>query len=702
MKAEYLEPLTLQSPLCVLPGIGEKRAVKLKKRNLYTVEDLLYWLPREYRDLRQIYSISDAPEGVPCCVKALVAGLPVTSYIRSGMRLTRVTVADEAGQMSLTFFNQVYVRSALVRGEEYIFYGTVERQGSRKAMTNPMFEKEGRRRFTGRIMPVYHLTAGISNYVLSQAVRQAVVRCAGTLSDPLPESVREQYHLMGLGRALQNVHFPTDFAELEQARRRLVFEELLLLSLGLALMRERRGEGTGRKYRLFPLEEYYETLPFSLTGAQKRTIEEAAADLCSGLPMNRLVQGDVGSGKTVVAAACAWLTAKNGAQSAMMAPTEILAEQHYHTLSPLLERSGLRVGLLTGSMKAKEKRDVYERLELGMIDLIVGTHALISEGVRFQDLGLVITDEQHRFGVGQRARLAEKGREGSGQPPHVLVMSATPIPRTLALIIYGDLDVSVIDELPPGRQHIDTFLIGEDKRERMYGFVRKQVEEGHQVYMVCPSVSAEAALERGAMTAAELKAVEEYAAELQTRVFPDLRVGLVHGKLKPKAKEQVMGQFLRRELDILVSTTVIEVGVDVPNATLMVIENAERFGLSQLHQLRGRVGRGKAKSYCVLVSDNRNPDTRQRMKVLCGTNDGFQISEEDLKLRGPGDFFGARQHGLPQLRVADLAGDMRVLQQARDTAEGLLAEDPGLQKPENAGMMERVQRLFERNQDGLN
>ena len=418
--------------------------------------------------------------------------------------------------------------------------------------------------------------------------------------------------------------------------------------------------------------------------------------------MNRLVQGDVGSGKTVVAAACAWLVGINGGQSALMAPTELLARQHCRTLTGLLESCGLRVGLLTGSMRAKEKREVCERLELGMIDLLVGTHALLSEGVRFRDLRLVITDEQHRFGVGQRSRLTEKGREGSGEPPHVLVMSATPIPRTLALILYGDLEVSVIDELPPGRQSIDTYLVGSDKRERMYNFVRAQAKEGHQVYIVCPSVSAESALERGAMTAAELKAVEEYAAQLREEVFPDLRVGLVHGRLKSKAKEEVMGQFVRSELDVLVSTTVIEVGVDVPNATLMVIENAERFGLSQLHQLRGRVGRGKAKSYCVLVSDNRNPDTRERLKALCETNDGFRLSERDLQLRGPGDFFGHRQHGLPQLRVADLAGDLRVLQEARDAAQALLEEDPLLQKEENSGMLERVEALFERNQDGLN
>lgn len=694
--------MELNCSVIELPRIGEQRAKKLQKLGLMTAEDLLFWFPRDYQDLREIYTVSNAPEDLPCCVSGIVAAAPTSSFIRQGMTITKVRIVDERERMDLTFFNQTYVRNALRMGETYIFYGTVERQGGRRTMANPMFEQEGKRHFTGRIMPVYHLTAGISNYMISEAVRQVLVSCGRSLVDPLPEMLRQEHELMMLGPALQNVHFPADFETLEAARRRLVFEELFFLSLGLAMMKTRRMEGSGVPCQHYDIQEYLDTLPFTLTNAQRRTVEEAGRDMCSGIPMNRLVQGDVGSGKTVVAAACVWLMAKNGGQSALMAPTEILAEQHFQTLEPLLAQSGLRVGLLTGSMKAKQKRDIYERLELGMLDLIIGTHALLSDGVRFRRLGLVVTDEQHRFGVGQRARLAEKGMEADGTIPHVLVMSATPIPRTLALIIYGDLEVSVIDERPPGRQNIDTFLIGGDKRQRLYGFIRSQVEAGHQVYIVCPSVSEETALEKGTMTAAELKAVEEYAQELQTSVFPDLKVGLVHGRLKAKAKEGVMSSFSKGELDILVSTTVIEVGVDVPNATLMVIENAERFGLSQLHQLRGRVGRGSAKSHCVLVSDNRNPETRKRMKVLCSTNDGFRISEEDLKLRGPGDFFGARQHGLPQLRVADLSGDLRVLQEARDAAEELLKQDEDLSKPEHAPLLARVKRLFDENGSGMN
>lgn len=697
-------PIHLSDPLVSLPRIGPQRAAKLAKLNLNCAHDLLYWLPRDYQDLRTIYSINDAPENEPCCVSAVVAERAVTSYIRRGMELTKVRVVDGEGQMHITFFNQSYVRNSLIPGETFIFYGTVERMGRRASMTNPMFEREGKRHFTGRIMPIYPLTAGISNYLMSEAIRTVLVDCGAAVSDHLPDAIRQQYHLAGTGYALQNVHFPKSFEELEVARRRLIFEELFFFSAGLVLMKERRVVGKGYPCPEADLQDYFDTLPFTLTGAQQRAVRQAEADMRTEVPMNRLIQGDVGSGKTVVAAAAAWLAAKNGLQAALMAPTEILAEQHYRTLMPLLEKSGLKVGLLTGSMKAKEKRDIYERLQLGMIDLIVGTHALLSDGVAFRRLGLVITDEQHRFGVGQRATLAEKGGGKDGYTPHVLVMSATPIPRTLALIMYGDLEVSIIDELPPGRQTIDTFLISEDKRERMYGFIRKQVAEGHQVYIVCPAVGEDTAEERMKTmeNSAELKAVTKFAEELQTDVFPDLHVGFVHGKLSNRAKERVMAAFSARELDILVSTTVIEVGVDVPNATLMVVENAERFGLSQLHQLRGRVGRGSAKSYCVLMSSNRNSETRQRMKALCATNDGFKIAEEDLKLRGPGDFFGARQHGLPQLRVADLAGDLQVLQEAREAAETLLHDDPQLRKPENHYVLDRIRGLFENNPNIFN
>ncbi len=695
--------IRLTDPVQTLPGIGPTRAKGLEKLGIATAEDLLWYFPKRYEDRRATFSIADAPVETAVCVPALVAQRPVTSYIRQGLTVTKVRVVDDQGQMTLTFFNQTYVQSALTPGEEYIFFGKVEKDNGRVAMTNPVFEQKGRQRFTGRIMPVYPLTAGVSNNLIAGAVQRVLADCGRAVPERLPEGLRQAHGLLPIGPALQYVHFPRTEGELEGARRRLVFEELYYFSLGLALMKTRRGMGQGAVCAGGQLEDYIATLPFPLTNAQRRALEEAAADMASGRAMNRLIQGDVGSGKTVVAAGCLYLAAKSGWQSALMAPTEILARQHYATLEPLLARSGLQVRLLTGSMKAKEKRSVYEELELGLLDVVIGTHALLSEGVRFRRLGLVVTDEQHRFGVGQRAALAGKGGEGDFHP-HVLVLSATPIPRTLALILYGDLEVSVMDELPPGRQSIDTFLISEDKRQRMYGFVRRQKVEGHQTYIVCPAVGdAAAPLQETELTPAqELKAVEAYAETLQKEVFPDLRIGLVHGKLSAKAKAAAMNAFASGETDVLVATTVIEVGVDVPNATLMVVENAERFGLSQLHQLRGRVGRGKEKSYCVLVSSNRSEETRKRLKALCSTNDGFKIAELDLELRGPGDFFGNRQHGLPQLRVADLAGDMRVLREAQEAAEALLAHDPDLQNPENRAILERVQELFAQNQDTLN
>ena len=515
----------------------------------------------------------------------------------------------------------------------------------------------------------------------------------------LPFRVRQEHALAACGYSYQNIHFPASEEALDLARRRLIFEELFYLSCGLAFLRSRREGASGPAFRRESLEPFFALLPFALTQAQQRAIREAAEDCASGRPMNRLVQGDVGSGKTMVAAACCFLAWKSGWQAALMAPTEILAEQHFRTLSGVLAPAGLRVGLLTGSLRAGEKKKVRAALAAGEIDLLVGTHAILSAGVEFARLGLVITDEQHRFGVGQRSALAAKG---GGLSPHVLVMSATPIPRTLALIIYGDLDVSVIDELPPGRTPVETFLVWEDKRTRMYQFVRRQVAEGRQVYIVCPAVEEVQPSPEGEEPPpgfADLKAVTAYARDLQERVFPDLRVGFVHGRLKPREKEAAMAAFAGGALDVLVSTTVIEVGVDVPNASLIIVENADRFGLSQLHQLRGRVGRGRHQSYCVLITSNRNQETRARLKVLTRTTDGFRISEEDLKLRGPGDFFGKRQHGLPQMRIADLAGDTRLLKEAQEAAQALLAEDPALARPEHQPLKEQIRRLFTEHAD---
>ena len=684
--------LRLADRLDTLPGIGPARARGLEKLGLVTVEDLLRCYPRSYEDRRRFSTVAAAPVDIPVCLELLAAEPPRLSRIRKGLELVKARLVDDTGSLTATFFNQTYMKDALRPGETYIVYGKVEGPPGRRQMTNPVCERSDRVRFTGCILPVYALTHGISNNLLAGLARRCVDECAGQLEEVLPGPLRREHALAAAEFACRNIHFPRDEEALELARRRLIFEELFYLTCGMALLRTRRDEAAGVPFAIPPVEEFLALLPFPLTGAQRRVMDEIAADVSAGPPMNRLVQGDVGSGKTMVAAYGAWLAAKNGRQCALMAPTELLAEQHFRSLAPLLEQASLRVGLLTGAVKGRARKELLAALAAGELDLLIGTHALLSEGVDYADLGLVITDEQHRFGVAQRAALSAKAR----RPPHVLVLSATPIPRTLSLVIYGDLDVSVIDELPPGRTPVQTFVVGEDKRQRMYGFVRKLVGEGRQAYIVCPAV------EEGEDEGAGLKAAASYARSLQTEVFPDLRVGLVHGKMKPREKDAVMTAFAGGELDVLVSTTVIEVGVDVPNAALMVVENADRFGLSQLHQLRGRVGRGRHQSYCVLVTSTRNPDSRARLKVLTKTTDGFQIAEEDLKLRGPGDFFGQRQHGLPQLRIADLAGDMRALKEAQLAARELLERDPGLKRPEHAPLLKQVHRLFEQHGDMFN
>ena len=672
-----------------IKGIGEQRAKALGKLGVETLRDLIGWFPRKYDDRTQTKRIADLVPGESACVAAMVAAPPALSHIRKGMDLVKVRAVDESGVLDVTFFNQPWLKNSLHVGETYIFYGKAEGNLLRKTMASPIVEPEDRREVTGRIVPIYPLTAGVSQLLLSRAIRQGLDACADILPDALPDEVRRDHQLCRIGYAYENIHFPESPEALDLARRRLAFEELFLFTIGLKRLRNRREKVSVPPCGEVDMGIFYGALPFTLTDAQRRCVEEAISDMRSGTPMNRLCQGDVGSGKTMVAAACAYFCVKNGRQAALMAPTEILAQQHYAGLAPLLEPLGIRCALLTGSTSVKAKRSITAQLAEGDIDFAIGTHALLSEGVEFRDLGLVVTDEQHRFGVAQRASLAAKG-----QHPHILVMSATPIPRTLALILYGDLDVSIIDQLPPGRQSIDTFAVPGSYHPRVYDFIRKLVEEGRQAYIVCPMV------EENDELPDERKAVTAYAKKLQTDVFPDLKVSFVHGKMKPKEKDAVMTAFAAGESHILVSTTVIEVGVDVPNAAVMVIENAERFGLSQLHQLRGRVGRGKHKSYCILISDNQNEETRQRLKVMTKTGDGFKIAEEDLRLRGPGDFFGQRQHGLPGLRVADIGCDTLLLREAQNAAEQLLERDPELVScPATAA---RVQELFAQKSDTLN
>lgn len=672
-----------------IKGIGPQRAKALGKLGIATLQDLIAYLPRRYEDRREARRIADLTPGECSCVAAMVASPPTISHIRRGMDLVKLRAVDESGTLDVTFFNQTWLKTSLQPGETYIFYGKAEGTLLRRQMTNPVVESENRREVTGRIVPVYPLTAGVSQLLLSRSVRQGLDACADILPDVLPDEVRQSHHLCRIEYAYENIHFPESAEALDIARRRLAFEELFLFTIGLRRLRSRREVASVPPCRPVDMDVFYGALPFSLTQAQRRCVEEALSDMTAGVPMNRLCRGDVGSGKTMVAAACVFFMANNQRQAALMAPTEILARQHYAGLAPLLESLGIRCALLTGSTPAGQKRAISAKLAAGEIDFAIGTHALLSGGVDFADLGLVVTDEQHRFGVAQRAALSAKGRH-----PHTLVMSATPIPRTLALILYGDLDVSIIDELPPGRRPIQTFAVPGSYHPRVYDFIRKLIHEGRQAYVVCPMV------EENDELPDERKAVTTYAQMLQTEIFPDLKVSFVHGKMKAKEKDAVMTAFAAGDAHILVSTTVIEVGVDVPNAALIVIENAERFGLSQLHQLRGRVGRGSWQSYCILLSDNRSEETRQRLKVMAKTSDGFQIAEEDLRLRGPGDFFGLRQHGLPGLKIADLGCDARLLQEAQTAADALLAEDPGLSA--HPATAERVTALFSQAADTLN
>ena len=681
----------LNTDVRYIKGIGEKKAQALNKLGVFSLYDLISYFPRKYED-RSVYKpIALTADGETVCVCALVADTPRLTRIRRGLDIVKLRAVDESGVLDVTFFNQSYAKDNLHRGESYIFYGKIEARGARRAMTNPIYEREdGAHSVTGRIIPVYRVNAGLNQRTMLQSVRQGLDECGDLIEDVLPDVLRCRCKLVQARYAYENIHFPSDFGALELARQRFIFEEFFVLACALNKMRGERVEQGGIVMDGADAEAFFASLPFPPTGAQRRAVTQAINDMRSGRVMNRLLQGDVGSGKTLVAAALIWYVWKCGFTSAFMAPTEILAEQHFLTLNSLFSPFGLRVARLTGAMTAKEKREVKAALAAGGIDLIVGTHALFSTDVEYSRLGLVVTDEQHRFGVAQRSALI-----GKGQKPHVLVMSATPIPRTLALIIYGDLDVSVLDELPPGRQKVDTFAVGESYRARLNNFIRKLVGEGRQVFVVCPMV------EENDELPVKLKSAEEHAKELAA-AFPDLRVGCVHGRMKAKDKDRIMADFAAGELDILVSTTVIEVGVDVPNAALMIVENAERFGLSQLHQLRGRVGRGQHKSYCVLVSDADGEEVKSRLGIMVKTNDGFKISEEDLRLRGPGDFFGSRQHGLPEMHVADLGADVNVLKSAQDEAQRLLKDDPELTKPEHRALRECIDHLFSANSDSFN
>lgn len=657
--------------LTYLKGVGEKRAKLFEKLGVFTVGDLLTYYPRDYIDFTDPVPIAELDPEEPCVFGGVVTK-KLHPYIGRQYSIYKAVVSDSTESVLITFFNSEYAFARLIEGREYVFYGKIRGTLLAKECASPLFIDASE---TNRLAPKYGLTSGLTVRLISSCVKNALSAC--TVEELLPEPIRNRYCLPGYRTAFEWIHFPRNIDELTEARRRLAFEELLVLQLGLKLMKSRSRSATACTMEEADLSDFFEQLPFTPTGAQLRAIRECTEDFQKDVPMNRLLQGDVGSGKTLVAAALCCFAAKNGFQSALMAPTEILAKQHYDTLCGFLEPLGVRVVLLTGSSK---KAPVYEQLANGEADVAVGTQALIQSAVLFRSLGLVITDEQHRFGVLQRSELGEKG-----MAPHTLVMSATPIPRTLAMIIYGDLEISVLNEMPKGRIPIRTYGVDTSYRERLYRFIRKYAERGFQSYIVCPMIEE---------NASEKASAAAYFRDLKENHFLDLPIGLLHGKMKQKEKDEVMRAFKNGEITVLVSTTVIEVGVDVPNAVVMVIENAEQFGLSQLHQLRGRVGRGSEQSHCILVTDSKTAYTKARIDTMVKTADGFEIANEDLRLRGPGDFFGSRQHGLPELKIADIASDADLLQETRLLAAEILEKDARLALPENRGLRVLVERLF--------
>lgn len=658
-----------------LKGIGEVRAELFRKLGISTVYALLRYYPRDYRDYSKITEIYNAVPQSVLAVKAKVITDVDEQHVRKNMVLYKFAAADDTGLITVTLFNNKYQAASIKKGKTYIFYGKITGNGGNRAMSSPEIVAEDK----AGITPIYPTTAGLYQSNIINAQKNAL---AFVPEDPIPDYIKSKYRLCDLEFALRNIHFPQNSQSLEVARRRLVFEELLVFRTGIAALKTKNIKASGTKLEKTYLNEFQELLPFTLTDAQLKAINECVTDMMSGRQMNRLVEGDVGSGKTAIATALMHSAALSKMQSAMMAPTEILAEQHFATVSNLLKDTGINVRLLIGSTKKSEKTKIKEELKNGTADIVIGTQALIQGDVEFSNLSLVVTDEQHRFGVAQRATLAAKGKN-----PHVLVMSATPIPRTLALILYGDLDLSVVGALPRGRQPIETYSVNSSLRRRVYGYIKKHIENGNQGYIVCPLV------EEGEGSGV---AATAYYEELKKGEFKGYSVGLLHGKQKADEKETIMRAFSEGKIQLLVATTVVEVGVDVPNATIMVIENAERFGLSQLHQLRGRVGRGKDKSSCILITDIKDPKQNERLNIMCKTTDGFKIADADLKLRGPGDFMGNRQHGLPQFRIADLTSDMRVLEEAGNAANEMLSRDPTLQKFEHKGMRKEIGELWKR------
>ncbi len=661
-----------------LKGVGPARAKLFSKLGIESVGDLLRFFPRTYENWKDTVSILEAVPDKQVCIKAIVAQPPEEHRTAGGKILTKTTATDGTWVMTLTFFNNRYIKNQLEEGQEYLFFGKMQDSiyGGREMLSPRFVKAEGG---TG-LHPIYHQTQSLNAKAIAKCVRTALNTYPDLLQETLPDALIKQYRLLGLREAVEKIHFPQSEDDILAARRRLIFEELLVLQLGLLQIRSDKAEFLAPAMQTDFTKDFYNLLPFTPTNAQQNAVRECVADMQKSNPMNRLLQGDVGAGKTAVAAALVYTAVQNGFQAAVMAPTEVLAEQHAQTFSKFFKDTPIRCALLTGTVTAAQKKHLKNALKNGEIDLLIGTHAILQRDVEFSNLGLVVTDEQHRFGVEQRAALRAKG-----VCPHTLVMSATPIPRTVALVIYGDLDISILNELPKGRKPILTYAVDTSYRKRLYTFIKKHIDAGGQGYIVCPLV------EEGETDRVSAQVLYE---KLAADEFKDYRVGLLHGKIKPKEKEDIMRRFASGEIQLLICTVVVEVGIDVPNASVMLIENAECFGLSQLHQLRGRIGRGQRQSHCVLVSDAKNDVSLRRFQILCDTNDGFRIADEDLQLRGPGDFFGARQHGLPSLKIADLATDSRILHTAQSDAKRILQEDPTLSKDENKGLQAAVGALF--------
>ncbi len=672
--------------ICYLKGVGQKRAQQLAKLHINTVQDLLNFYPKDYIDFTMPYPVLSAPFDVKCVVKASVYG-KTSHRLKGGAQLFKVMCADETGALTINFFNNPYAPKKLIENEEYYFFGKVYGNFNTREMSNPIV-LDAQHAKNEPFMPIYRLTQGITGAYLSKCVKTALNN-SDELAETLPQTILQEYKLLSKEQALRLIHFPQNIEDVQKARRRLIFEELLALQLGLLIMRGRNFMQKSTNFMLenCNLDDFFKSLPFSPTGAQMRSINEITHNFKSNTPMNRLLQGDVGSGKTLVAAAAIAIMAQNGYQSVLMVPTEILALQHFETLQKMLNLHGINTVLLTANVKGKAKTEVLHQIKNGEAQLVVGTHAILSDGVDFNNLALCITDEQHRFGVRQRAKLSAKA-----QNPHVLVMSATPIPRTLALLMFSDLDISILDEMPPGRTKVKTYAITTKKRADMYGFINSELEKGTQAYIVCPLI--EQAEDDDKPEKAEMQAVTTYYEQIAKPHLPNFEIGLMHGRLKAAQKAQIMQDFAQNKVQVLVSTTVIEVGVDVKNANIIVIENAEMYGLSALHQLRGRVGRGSLASHCILISNNTNEKTKERLKFLCDTSNGFEIAKYDLENRGPGDFFGNRQHGLPTLKIANLMTDTNVLYAAQKQAQNIIQSDKTLESPENANLKKLVQALF--------